>query len=154
MAADMCGANPILAVGSVAFDTIKNPFGEANRVVGGSATYFSLAASFFTDVRLVAVVGEDFAERGAEVFAGRSIDLAGLQTVPGRDLPLEGRVRVRPQPARDHLHQAERVRAVPAGDPRGVSLVAVRVPGQHPSAAAAGGAGPGGLRPAWWRPTP
>ena len=66
------GGNPILAVGSVAFDTIKNPFGEATRVVGGSATYFSLAASFFTDVRLVAVVGEDFADRGAEVFGGRS----------------------------------------------------------------------------------
>jgi hypothetical protein len=68
--------DPILAVGSVAFDSIKNPFGEAVRVVGGSATYFSVAASFFTDVRLVAVVGEDFADQGDRVFAGRSIDLA------------------------------------------------------------------------------
>jgi sugar/nucleoside kinase (ribokinase family) len=84
-----CGG-PILAVGSVAFDTIKNPFGEANRVVGGSATYFSLAASFFADVRLVAVVGEDFAEKGGEVFAGRSIDLAGLQTVPGETFRWKG----------------------------------------------------------------
>ena len=82
--------NPILAVGSVAFDSIKNPFGEANRVVGGSATYFSLAASFFADVRLVAVVGEDFAERGSEVFAGRSVDLAGLQTVPGETFRWKG----------------------------------------------------------------
>ncbi len=67
--------NPILAVGSVAFDTIKNPFGEAPRVVGGSATYFSVAASFFTDVRLVAVVGEDFAEQGDRTssVAARSI---------------------------------------------------------------------------------
>ena len=89
MAADMC-ASPILAVGSVAFDSIKNPFGEANRVVGGSATYFSLAASFFTDVRLVAVVGEDFADRGSEVFAGRSVDLAGLQTVPGETFRWKG----------------------------------------------------------------
>jgi sugar/nucleoside kinase (ribokinase family) len=89
MAAETLG-NPILAVGSVAFDSIKNPFGEANRVVGGSATYFSLAASFFTGVRLVAVVGEDFAERGAEVFAGRSVDLAGLQTVPGETFRWRG----------------------------------------------------------------
>ena len=89
MAAEACG-NPILAVGSVAFDSIKNPFGEANRVVGGSATYFSLAASFFTDVRLVAVVGEDFADRGSAVFAGRSVDLAGLQTVPGETFRWKG----------------------------------------------------------------
>jgi len=82
--------NAILAVGSVAFDTIKNPFGEVARVVGGSATYFSVAASFFTDVRLVAVVGEDFAERGAGVFGGRSIDLAGLQTVPGETFRWKG----------------------------------------------------------------
>jgi sugar/nucleoside kinase (ribokinase family) len=82
--------NPILAVGSVAFDSIKNPFGEVSRVVGGSATYFSVAASFFTDVRLVAVVGEDFAERGASLFEGRSIDLAGLQTVPGETFRWKG----------------------------------------------------------------
>jgi sugar/nucleoside kinase (ribokinase family) len=81
---------PILAVGSVAFDTILNPFGEANRVVGGSATYFSIAASFFTDVRLVAVVGEDFADRGDQLFGGRSIDLAGLQTVPGETFRWKG----------------------------------------------------------------
>jgi hypothetical protein len=82
--------SPILAVGSVAFDTIKNPFGEANRVVGGSATYFSVAASFFTDVRLVAVVGEDFADRGSPIFEGRPIDLAGLQTVPGETFRWKG----------------------------------------------------------------
>ena len=82
--------NPILAVGSVAFDTIRNPFGEASRVVGGSATYFSVAASFFADVRLVAVVGEDFADRGAAIFGGRSIDLTGLQTVPGETFRWKG----------------------------------------------------------------
>ena len=85
-----CAANPILAVGSVAFDSIKNPFGEVDRVVGGSATYFSLAASFFTDVRLVAVVGDDFVERGGEVFAGRSIDTSGLQVVPGETFRWKG----------------------------------------------------------------
>ena len=81
---------PILAVGSVAFDSIKNPFGEASRVVGGSATYFSVAASFFTEVRLVAVVGEDFADKGDRVFKGRSIDLAGLQTGPGETFRWKG----------------------------------------------------------------
>ncbi len=80
----------ILAVGSVAFDSIKNPFGEVSRVVGGSATYFSVAASFFTDVRLVGVVGEDFAERGLQVFDGRPIDLTGLQTVPGETFRWKG----------------------------------------------------------------
>ncbi len=82
--------NPVLAVGSVAFDTIKNPFGEASRVVGGSATYFSVAASFFTDVRLVAVVGDDFADHKISPFEGRSIDLAGLQTVPGETFRWKG----------------------------------------------------------------
>lgn len=88
--ADGCSGLPILAVGSVAFDSIKNPFGEVDRVVGGSATYFSLAAAFFTDVRLVAVVGEDFAARGSEVFAGRSIDTSGLQIMPGETFRWKG----------------------------------------------------------------
>src|SRR4030042_1640689 len=57
---------------------------------GGVATYFSVAASFFTDVRLVAVVGEDFADHAARVFAGRPVDLAGLQTVPGANFPWKG----------------------------------------------------------------
>ena len=82
--------DPILAVGSVAFDSIKNPFGEVSRVVGGSATYFSVAASFFTDIRLVAVVGEDFADQGERVFGGRPIDLEGLQTVPGETFRWKG----------------------------------------------------------------
>ena len=63
--------NPILAVGSVAFDSIKTPFGEANRVVGGAATYFAIAASFFTEVRIVAVVGEDFGANVEKVFGDR-----------------------------------------------------------------------------------
>jgi sugar/nucleoside kinase (ribokinase family) len=82
--------NPILAVGSVAFDSIKTPFGEANRVVGGAATYFSLAASFFTEVRIVAVVGRDFATNVEKVFGGRRIDLAGLETVPGETFRWRG----------------------------------------------------------------
>ncbi len=80
----------ILAVGSVAFDSIKTPFGEASRVVGGAATYFSIAASFFTDIRMVGVVGEDFQDDAMRVFAGRRIDLDGLQRVPGETFRWKG----------------------------------------------------------------
>lgn len=82
--------HPVLTVGSVAFDSIKTPFGEAPRVVGGAATYFSLAASFFTDVRLVAVVGDDFGPDQLRVFEGRRIDLTGLQQVPGETFRWRG----------------------------------------------------------------
>jgi sugar/nucleoside kinase (ribokinase family) len=74
----------ILAVGSVAFDTIKTPFDQVTDVVGGSLTYFSLAASFFTDVNLVAVVGEDFGEEQLALFQGRCIDLQGVAHASGK----------------------------------------------------------------------
>jgi sugar/nucleoside kinase (ribokinase family) len=74
----------ILVVGSVAFDSVKTPFGEANDVVGGSANYFSVAASFFSPVRLVAVVGEDFPEEHLAFLGSRGIDLRGLERVPGK----------------------------------------------------------------------
>ena len=74
----------VLVVGSVAFDTIRTPFGVATEVLGGSANYFSVAASFFTDVRLVAVVGEDFPDQHLEFLRGRGVDLRGLQRVPGK----------------------------------------------------------------------
>ena len=80
----------VLTVGSVAFDSIKTPLGEVSRIVGGAATFFSIAASFFTDVRLVAVVGDDFGETQMQVFGGRPIDLAGLQRVPGKTFRWKG----------------------------------------------------------------
>ena len=73
----------ILVVGSVAFDDIQTPFGKAERCLGGSATYFSVAASFFTDVDLVGVVGDDFSEKDLEIFRGRRINLEGLERVRG-----------------------------------------------------------------------
>lgn len=73
----------ILVVGSVAFDDIQTPFGKAERCLGGSATYFSVAASFFTDVDLVGVVGDDFSEKDLEIFRGRRINLDGLERVRG-----------------------------------------------------------------------
>ena len=83
--------HPILVVGSVALDSIETPFGEASRVVGGAATYFSLAASHFTHVRVVAVVGDDFDDERMRVFEGRRIDLDGLQRVPGETFRWKGK---------------------------------------------------------------
>ena len=65
----------ILVVGSVAYDTVETPFGRAERVLGGSASFFSVAASFFTPVHLVGVVGDDFGEAQLAAFHGRPIDL-------------------------------------------------------------------------------
>jgi sugar/nucleoside kinase (ribokinase family) len=73
----------ITVFGTVAFDAIQTPFGKVDRCLGGSATYFSVAASFFSPVQLVAVVGEDFTDDDAAIFAGRNIDLEGLQRVAG-----------------------------------------------------------------------
>ena len=69
----------ILVVGSVAFDSVETPFGKADRVLGGAASFFSVAASFFTPVRLVGVVGDDFGPEQLAAFEGRDIDLAGLE---------------------------------------------------------------------------
>lgn len=71
----------ILVVGSVAFDSIETPFGKVERAIGGSATYFSVAASFFTPVKLVGVIGNDFTEEDLKVFEGRDIDTSGLVRV-------------------------------------------------------------------------
>ena len=73
----------VLVVGSVAFDGIKSRFGEVDKVLGGSATYFSLAASYFTDVRVIAVVGDDFTPENEEVFKRRKIDIRGIQRAQG-----------------------------------------------------------------------
>ena len=71
----------VLIVGSIAFDSVKTPFGEVQGVLGGSATYASIAASFFVPVRLVGVVGNDFPPRYVSLFKKRGIDLEGLQIV-------------------------------------------------------------------------
>jgi sugar/nucleoside kinase (ribokinase family) len=74
----------ILVVGSVAFDGIETPSGKVDRVLGGAATYFSLSASFFTGVRVVAIVGEDFSAAEEVVFTRRNIDITGIQHAPGK----------------------------------------------------------------------
>jgi sugar/nucleoside kinase (ribokinase family) len=74
----------LLVVGSVAFDAIKTPYGKTDKILGGAATYFSLAASFFTPVRVVAVVGEDFTEKEEQVFHARKIDISGIAREKGK----------------------------------------------------------------------
>jgi len=80
----------LLVVGSVAFDTVRTPFGEVSDVLGGSATYFSTSASFFTEVDLIAVVGEDFPESHVEFLRGRGIDLTGLERRSGKTFRWQG----------------------------------------------------------------
>lgn len=80
----------LLVVGSMAFDSIRSPFGEVERVVGGSATYFSLAASCLAPVRLVSVVGEDFPESTIRMLESRSIDTRGLEVAKGKTFHWEG----------------------------------------------------------------
>ncbi|MDQ3745382.1 MAG: PfkB family carbohydrate kinase [Acidobacteriota bacterium] len=82
----------LLVVGSVAFDAVETPFGKRERILGGSATHFSLSASFFTDVRVVAVVGGDFGEEEMSVFRGRDINTDDIERIPeGRTFFWRGR---------------------------------------------------------------
>jgi sugar/nucleoside kinase (ribokinase family) len=81
----------ILVVGSVAFDTVETPFGRAERVLGGSASFFSVAAAFFTKINLVGVVGEDFGEAQLAAFKGGNIDLDGLERMEGKTFHWQGK---------------------------------------------------------------
>ncbi len=74
----------LLAVGSIAFDSIRTPYGNVEEILGGSATFFSVTASWFTSVSVVAVVGEDFGEKEFQIFRERSIDTRGVEQVAGR----------------------------------------------------------------------
>ena len=74
----------ILVVGSVAFDTIATPSGRVSDILGGAATYFALAASYFTEVRVVAVVGEDFTAEHEAVLKKRGVDTRGIERAPGK----------------------------------------------------------------------
>lgn len=74
----------LVVVGSVAYDGVETPHGRVEKMLGGAATYISLASSFFTKTRIVAVVGDDFAAEDTELLAGRGIDLEGLERVPGK----------------------------------------------------------------------
>ena len=75
---------PILTVGSMAFDSVRTPAGKADNVLGGSVNYFSLAASLFTPIKIVAVVGDDFPTEHLNVLKERNIDVSGVQIAKGK----------------------------------------------------------------------
>ena len=81
----------LLGVGSVAFDALESPYGKVDRAVGGAATYFAVAASFFTHVNLVGIVGHDFSKEDEKIFAGRHIDVEGLERANGKTFFWAGR---------------------------------------------------------------
>jgi sugar/nucleoside kinase (ribokinase family) len=81
----------LLVVGSVAFDAIESPYGKVERALGGAATYFAVAASFFSPVRLVAIVGDDFTAEDEKIFHGRHIDTDGLERAAGKTFFWAGR---------------------------------------------------------------
>ena len=81
----------ILVVGTVAFDSIETPFGSAERILGGSASYFALAASFFTRVRIVGVIGQDFPQEYLDLFSQRPIDLEGVKKEAGETFHWRGK---------------------------------------------------------------
>jgi sugar/nucleoside kinase (ribokinase family) len=83
----------LLVVGSVAIDSIETPHGVAPEILGGSASHFAIAASFFEPVRLVGVVGEDFPERYLGTLRRRNVDTSGLQVLPGKSFRWAGRYR-------------------------------------------------------------
>ncbi len=74
---------PITVVGSIAYDSVKTPFGERERMLGGAAVHFALAASFFDEVRVVGPVGEDFGEPQLDVMRGRGVDVSDVERVAG-----------------------------------------------------------------------
>src|SRR5690349_22998082 len=73
----------LIVVGSVAYDGVETPHGKVDRMLGGAATYIALAAGYFAPVKIVAVVGDDFAQEDVDLLASRKIDLTGLETVKG-----------------------------------------------------------------------
>ena len=80
----------LLVVGSVALDSVKTPFGEVTDVLGGSATFFSVAASYFTSVNVVATIGEDFPPEHLDFLRGRGVDVAGIETGRGQTFRWRG----------------------------------------------------------------
>src|SRR5580693_9377615 len=74
----------LVVVGSVAYDGVETPHGKVERMLGGAATYIALASSYFTQTRIVAVVGDDFDEEDETLLTGHGIDLEGLERVPGK----------------------------------------------------------------------
>ena len=95
----------ILVVGSIALDTIQSPFGKVDRSLGGSATFFSLSASYFTKVRMIGVVGEDFTSADEEALKQRGVDTRGIERAKGKTFHWSGEYGQNPNDCKMHeLH--------------------------------------------------
>jgi len=92
----------ILVVGSVALDDIQSPYGKVRASLGGSATFFALAASYFTQVRVIAIVGEDFGKQHEEVFRKHGIDIAGIEHALGKTFHWSGEYGENPNDCKMH----------------------------------------------------
>lgn len=96
---------PILVVGSVALDTIKSPYGRVERSLGGSATFFALSASYFTQVRMIGVVGNDFTDQDEDVLRQRGVDTRGIEHASGKTFHWSGEYGQNPNDCKMHeLH--------------------------------------------------
>jgi sugar/nucleoside kinase (ribokinase family) len=127
----------LVVVGSVAYDGVETPHGKVDRMLGGAATYIGLAASYFTPVKIVAVVGDDFAGEDVDLLAAKGIDLEGLERVPGKTFFWEGKYSA-DMNDRETLRTDLNVFAdfqpkLPVAVPRG----ALSVVGEYPAGAAA-----------------
>lgn len=80
----------LLVVGTLAFDSVKTPFGKRDNALGGSANFLGIAASFFADVLMVGVIGDDFPEEYLEAYRARGIDTAGIEKMPGKTFSWKG----------------------------------------------------------------
>ena len=101
-------------VGSIAFDAVKTPFGARERMLGGSAVHFSLAASFFTDVRVVGPVGDDFGDEELTVLHARNVETSDIERVAGGETFFWAGEYEYDLNGEDARHPAQRVRRVPA----------------------------------------
>src|SRR5271156_4030111 len=119
----------LLVVGSVAFDALETPHGKVERTLGGAASYFALAASYFAPVRVVAIVGDDFSAKDKAVFHGRRDDIF-----------LVGPVQQEHERAHDAGNGVERIREFSAHSAGCLLRFVVYFPGEHRSNAAAVGA--------------
>jgi sugar/nucleoside kinase (ribokinase family) len=90
----------LLAVGTVAFDCVETPFGKHDDIIGGSVSYLGTSASYFTDVRMMSVIGEDFPEDTLEFFRSRKINTDGVKRLPGKTFRWRGKYT-------DNLNEAE-----------------------------------------------
>ena len=85
----------LIVVGSVAYDGVETPHGKVDRMLGGAATYIALSAGYFTPVKIVAVVGDDFAQEDTDLWLSRQIDLAGWNGCQA-ERRFSGRASIRP----------------------------------------------------------